>query len=77
MRVLSNSAKAIEEANDEPRVLVAVSFGTRFGQHGCLFGVRRGLRPDLTELTVIYVTDLIVVLLFIYLGAALVRPEWF
>jgi F subunit of K+-transporting ATPase (Potass_KdpF) len=77
MRVLGNSAKAIEEASDEPRVLVAVSFRTRFGQPGCLSGVRRGLRPDLTELAVIYVTDLIVVLLFIYLGAALVRPEWF
>jgi hypothetical protein len=29
------------------------------------------------EMAVIYVTDLIVVLLFVYLGAALVRPEWF
>jgi F subunit of K+-transporting ATPase len=57
--------------------LVAGSFRIGFGQHGRLFGVHRGLRPNLTEVAVIYVTDLIVLLLFIYLGAALVRPEWF
>jgi hypothetical protein len=27
--------------------------------------------------SVIYLTDLIVALLFVYLGVALVRPEWF
>jgi K+-transporting ATPase KdpF subunit len=46
-------------------------------QHWSLFGVRRGLRPDLREATVIYVTALITALLFVYLGVALVRPEWF
>jgi K+-transporting ATPase KdpF subunit len=29
------------------------------------------------EATVIYLTDVIVALLFVYLGVALVRPEWF
>ena len=36
-----------------------------------------GLCPNLTEGAVIYVTVLIVVPLFAYLGVALVRPEWF
>jgi F subunit of K+-transporting ATPase (Potass_KdpF) len=40
-------------------------------------GIRRRLRSDLREANVIYLTALIVALLFVYLGVALVRPEWF
>jgi hypothetical protein len=40
-------------------------------------GFRRRLRSDLREPAVIYLTALIVALLFVYLGVALVRPEWF
>jgi F subunit of K+-transporting ATPase (Potass_KdpF) len=32
---------------------------------------------DLKEVAMIYLTALITALLFIYLGTALVRPEWF
>jgi K+-transporting ATPase KdpF subunit len=39
--------------------------------------LRRRLRAHLREAAVIYVTALITALLFIYLGVALVRPEWF
>jgi hypothetical protein len=67
----------IEEAGNEPRLLVAGSFRTGFRQLGGLPRVHRGLRANLTEVAVIYATDLIVVLLFAYLAAALVRPEWF
>jgi len=50
-------------------------FGGR--QHLCLPGFRRGLRAHLRRGSVIYVTAAIAVLLFVYLGTALVRPEWF
>ena len=57
--------------------MVAGSFRTGFRQLGGLPRVHRGLRANLTEVTVIYGTGLIVLLLFVYLGVALVRPEWF
>jgi hypothetical protein len=47
------------------------------GQHGSLSSVCRRLRPHLKDEKVIYLTDVIVALLFVYLGVALVRPEWF
>jgi hypothetical protein len=40
-------------------------------------GFRRRLRADLERAAMIYLTALITAFLFIYLGTALVRPEWF
>jgi F subunit of K+-transporting ATPase len=74
---LAARVNLIEEAGNEPRLLVAVSFRTGFRQLGGLPRVHRGLRANLTEVAVIYGTGLIVLLLFVYLGVALVRPEWF
>jgi len=46
-------------------------------QHDGVPGIRRRLRTNLGEYAVIYLTALIAALLFVYLGTALVRPEWF
>jgi len=35
------------------------------------------VRESETEIAMIYVTAVIAALLFVYLGVALVRPEWF
>lgn len=41
-------------------------------------GLRGRMRAGLNrEHVVIYLTVLITVLLFVYLGVALIRPEWF
>jgi hypothetical protein len=61
----------------ESSTLVARAFGVGLGQHCRLSGIHRMLRANLREPTMIYVTALITALLFIYLGTALVRPEWF
>jgi F subunit of K+-transporting ATPase (Potass_KdpF) len=63
--------------DDESRFLVARTVRAWRRQHGGLPGVHRRLRTNLGEAAVIYLTALIAVLLFVYLGTALVRPEWF
>jgi hypothetical protein len=62
---------------DESCCLVARAVRAWRRQHGGVLGVRRRLRANLEEAAVIYLTALITALLFVYLGTALVRPEWF
>jgi F subunit of K+-transporting ATPase (Potass_KdpF) len=57
--------------------LVAKPFRAGRAEHRSVLGFHRRLRADLKEAAMIYVTALITALLFIYLGTALVRPEWF
>jgi hypothetical protein len=77
IHALAARVTLIEEARNEPRLLVAGSFRIGFRQLGGLPRLHSRLRANLTETAVIYATALIVLLLFVYLGAALVRPEWF
>lgn len=57
--------------------LVARASRAGFHQHLGLPGIRRRLCANLERAVMIYLTALITLLLFIYLGTALVRPEWF
>jgi hypothetical protein len=62
---------------DESCFLAARAVRAWRRQHDSLPGVHRRLRTNLEETAVIYLTALIAALLFVYLGTALVRPEWF
>ena len=62
---------------DESRFLVTGALRVGRRQHGGLPGLRRRLCTNLGGTAVIYLTAVIAVLLFVYLGTALVRPEWF
>jgi hypothetical protein len=57
--------------------LVAVAFRAGPDQHRSVSSLRRRLRANLERSAMIYATALLTALLFIYLGTALVRPEWF
>ena len=70
------TSKSRSEA-DESGLLATRFVRARPHQHGGLPGIRRRLRTNLREHAVIYLTAVIAALLFVYLGTALVRPEWF
>jgi hypothetical protein len=63
--------------SDESGLLAARFVRVGHRQHGGVPGIRRRLCSNLGEHAVIYLTALITALLFVYLGTALVRPEWF
>ena len=61
----------------ESRHLVTGPVRARLGQHAGLHRLRRSLRADLRVADMIYLAAVVTGLLFVYLGVALVRPEWF
>jgi K+-transporting ATPase KdpF subunit len=67
------------EMQNESRVLVAGNVHSRNYSHGVVFPVpgrlRKNIRSEAT--TMIYVTAIIALFLFVYLFTALIRPEWF
>lgn len=68
-----------EDDTNELVHLAACALRSGSREHARLSGVRRGLLAHLNygDRTVIYLTVVITVVMFIYLGVALVRPEWF
>jgi hypothetical protein len=67
-----------KDEHHESRHLAAGALRTGFGRRRHVSGVRRSLRPHLERnRTMNYLTALLVAFLFVYLTAALVRPEWF
>jgi hypothetical protein len=70
-------ASPVRSHQNEPRRLAARAVRARSGEHHSSTGVYRRLRAHLRKAAMIYFTALITLLLFVYLGTALVRPEWF
>jgi len=62
---------------DEPDCLVARPGAAGAFHNGPDVPVRGGLREGLKGARMIWLTVVVTVLLFVYLLAALLRPEWF
>ena len=52
-----------------------VLLGTRID--GLVLRIHRSVREDLRGAAMIYLTSAVALFLFVYLSAALIRPEWF
>jgi K+-transporting ATPase KdpF subunit len=67
------------ETANESRVLAAGNVFSRNYSNGVVFPVpgrlRKNIRSEAT--TMIYVTAIVALFLFVYLFTALIRPEWF
>ena len=62
---------------DEPRTLDSRHDSSRSCDHGPHVGVRHCLRKSVKGALMIVLAAIVTLLLFIYLLAALLRPEWF
>lgn len=52
-----------------------VPFGNRI--YGLVLRIHCGVRQDIGGAAMIYLTGAVSLFLFVYLSAALIRPEWF
>jgi K+-transporting ATPase KdpF subunit len=57
--------------------LAAGNIPDRLRRYGAVVPVYRRMRKNLKDVTMIYLTAAVSLFLFVYLFAALIRPEWF
>jgi K+-transporting ATPase KdpF subunit len=75
--VLRACCRPLEEDGHEPCSLVAPAVRRGAGVDGLDVRLLGGVRPGVKGGAMILLTAIVTVLLFIYLIAAMLRPEWF